>query len=89
MAGCGAEDGQWCCRLVGEVVVAGEGPGADDADEGAPGRGAPGGREPERSEESSEVRWAPRKDLGGYAMDRSMRLRIGHYLKGRVTPYLG
>ena len=47
------------------------------------------GGEPERSEESSEVRWVPRKDLGGYAVDRSMRLRIGHYLEGRVTPYLG
>jgi hypothetical protein len=30
------------------------------------------------------VRWVPRKDLGGYSMDRSMRLRIGHYLEGRV-----
>ena len=46
------------------------------------------GGEPTRSEESSEVRWIPRKDLGGYAMDRSMRLRIGHYLEGRATPYL-
>jgi hypothetical protein len=47
------------------------------------------GGEPTRSAESSEVRWVPRKDLGGYAMDRSMRLRIGHYLEGRATPYLG
>jgi len=47
------------------------------------------GGEPTRSEESSEVRWVPRKDLGGYAMDRSMRLRIDHYLEGRATPYLG
>jgi len=47
------------------------------------------GGEPTRSEESSEVRWVPRKDLGGYSMDRSMRLRIGHYLEGRATPYLG
>ena len=47
------------------------------------------GGEPERSEESSEARWVPRKDLGDYAMDRSMRLRIGHYLEGRATPYLG
>jgi hypothetical protein len=45
--------------------------------------------EPTRSEESSEVRWVARKDLGGYSMDRSMRLRIGHYLDGRATPYLG
>ena len=47
------------------------------------------GGELARSEESSEVRWIPRKDLGGYAMDRSMRLRIGHYLEGRAAPYLG
>ena len=47
------------------------------------------GGEPERSDESSEVRWVPRKDLGGYSMDRSMRLRIGHYLEGRAAPYLG
>ena len=47
------------------------------------------GGEPTRSEESSEVRWVPRVELGGYAMDRSMRLRIGHYLEGRATPYLG
>ena len=47
------------------------------------------GGEPTRSEESSEVRWVPRKDLSGYSMDRSMRLRIGHYLEGRAAPYLG
>jgi hypothetical protein len=47
------------------------------------------GGEPTRSEESSEVRWIPRVELGGYSMDRSMRLRIGHYLEGRATPYLG
>ena len=41
------------------------------------------------SDESSEVRWVPRAGLGGYPMDRSMRLRIGHYLEGRDTPYLG
>ena len=47
------------------------------------------GGEPTGSEESSEVRWVPRVELGGYSMDQSMRLRIGHYLEGRVTPYLG
>ena len=35
------------------------------------------------------MRWVPRADLGGYPMDRSMRLRIGHYLEGRAMPYLG
>jgi len=47
------------------------------------------GGEPTCSEESSEVRWVARKDLGGYSMDRSMQLRIRHYLQGRATPYLG
>ena len=41
------------------------------------------------SDESSEVRWVPRADLGSYSMDRSMRLRIGHFLEGRAGPYLG
>jgi hypothetical protein len=36
-----------------------------------------------------EVRWVARESLGGYAMDRSMRLRIGHFLEGRAEPYLG
>jgi ADP-ribose pyrophosphatase YjhB (NUDIX family) len=47
------------------------------------------GGELARSEESSEVRWAEREDLDGYPMDRSMRLRLSHYLQGRITPYLG
>ena len=42
-----------------------------------------------RSDESSDVRWVPREDLGSYPMDRSMRLRIGHYLQGGAAPYLG
>jgi NUDIX domain-containing protein len=47
------------------------------------------GGAPTRSDESSEVRWVPREDLGGYSMDRSMRLRVGHFLEGRGRPYLG
>ena len=47
------------------------------------------GGEPASSEESSEVRWVPRAELDGYSMDRSMRLRIGHYLEGPAAPYLG
>jgi ADP-ribose pyrophosphatase YjhB (NUDIX family) len=47
------------------------------------------GGEPTPSEESSEVRWVARKDLDGYPMDRSMGLRLGHYLEGRAAPYLG
>jgi 8-oxo-dGTP pyrophosphatase MutT (NUDIX family) len=44
---------------------------------------------PTPSNESSEVAWVGRDDLDGYSMDRSMRVRIGHYLQGRTTPYLG
>jgi ADP-ribose pyrophosphatase YjhB (NUDIX family) len=41
------------------------------------------------SSESSDVRWVPRGDLAGYQMDRSMRMRVDHYLAGRGSPYLG
>ena len=48
------------------------------------------GGQPTPSSESTEVRWVPREDLAGYQMDRSMRLRLGHYLAGRAgSPYLG
>jgi hypothetical protein len=47
------------------------------------------GGAPTRSDESSQVRWVPRDDLDGYPMDRSMRLRIGHFHAGRARPYLG
>jgi ADP-ribose pyrophosphatase YjhB (NUDIX family) len=47
------------------------------------------GGEPTPSDESSEVRWVTPRDLDDYPMDRSMRLRIGHYLEGRAAPYLG
>jgi len=47
------------------------------------------GGTPTPSDESSEVAWVRREDLGSYSMDRSMRVRIGHYLQGRTTPYLG
>jgi len=47
------------------------------------------GGAPTPSDESSEVRWVPQGDLGRYSMDRSMRLRIGHFLDGRTGPYLG
>ena len=45
--------------------------------------------EPTRSDETTEVRWVRREDLGNYSMDRSMSLRIGHYLANLGTPYLG
>ena len=44
---------------------------------------------PTPSDESSEVAWVRREDLGSCSMDRSMRMRIGHYLQERTTPYLG
>ena len=47
------------------------------------------GGQPTRSNESSEVRWVLRDDLDSYSMDRSMRLRVGHFHAGRVRPYLG
>ena len=52
--------------------------------------GVPTGGQPTPSSESSEVRWVPRNELLGYQLDRSMRLRIEHYLTGRSgSPYLG
>ena len=47
------------------------------------------GGAPTRSDESSEVRWVPRDDLDSYLMERSMRLRIGHFHAGRARPHLG
>jgi 8-oxo-dGTP pyrophosphatase MutT (NUDIX family) len=48
------------------------------------------GGQPTPSSESTDVRWVPREDLASYQMDRSMRLRLGHYLDGRSgSPYLG
>ena len=49
----------------------------------------PVGGQPTPSDESSEVRWVPRDDLAGYQVDRSMRLRLDHYLAGGSSPYLG
>jgi ADP-ribose pyrophosphatase YjhB (NUDIX family) len=46
------------------------------------------GGEPTPSAESSEVRWVQPADIGGYAMDRSMRKRIDDYLNGTGAPVL-
>lgn len=43
------------------------------------------GGEPTPSDESLEVQWVAREDVGGYRMDRSMSTRIGHYLSGQAT----
>jgi ADP-ribose pyrophosphatase YjhB (NUDIX family) len=45
--------------------------------------------EPTPSDESSQVRWVTRDELAEYPMDRSMRLRVDHFLAGRSSPYLG
>ncbi len=47
------------------------------------------GGSPAPSAETTEVRWVPADQLGGYQMDRSMRLRIDHYLQRRASPYIG
>jgi 8-oxo-dGTP pyrophosphatase MutT (NUDIX family) len=44
--------------------------------------------QPTPSSETSEVRWVRREDLPTYQMDRSMYLRIEHYLADSISPYL-
>ncbi|MFI6599134.1 NUDIX hydrolase [Nonomuraea sp. NPDC050536] len=44
---------------------------------------------PTPSDESREVRWVPRGEVTALKMDRSMRMRIEHYLAGRAQPYIG
>ncbi len=38
---------------------------------------------------SREVLWVPREQILGLNMDRSMRMRVQHYLDARPKPYLG
>ncbi|MBN6051046.1 NUDIX domain-containing protein [Nonomuraea sp. RK-328] len=47
--------------------------------------------EPTPSAESREVRWVPRDEMSNYRMDRSMSLRISHYLQsdGNHGPHIG
>jgi 8-oxo-dGTP pyrophosphatase MutT (NUDIX family) len=45
--------------------------------------------EPTPSDESSQVRWVSRDELAEYPMDRSMRLRVDHFLAECPSPYLG
>src|SRR6266700_4863536 len=47
------------------------------------------GGQPTPSTETSEVRWVPLAEIGGYQMDPSMRLRVQHYAEHRDRPYLG
>ncbi|MFW5415478.1 NUDIX domain-containing protein [Nocardiopsis sp. CNT-189] len=41
--------------------------------------------EPRPSDESKEVLWVSKDELKGFTMDRSMRLRIDHFLAGGPT----
>ncbi len=45
--------------------------------------------EPTPSSESREVRWVAPDAIRTFQMDRSMRMRIEHYLAGHEQPYLG
>ncbi|MEV4173855.1 NUDIX domain-containing protein [Nonomuraea sp. NPDC049709] len=45
--------------------------------------------EPRPSSESREVRWVPRDQVAELQMDRSMRMRIEHFLAGTDLPYIG
>ena len=41
------------------------------------------------SDESTQVRWTPAEAVAELQLDRSMRMRIDHYLTGPGTPHLG
>lgn len=45
--------------------------------------------EPTPSSESREVHWVAPEQVESLPMDRSMRMRIAHYLAGTGTPHLG
>lgn len=49
----------------------------------------PTGGQPTPSDESREVRWVAPDAVASLPMDRSMRMRIGHYLAENENPYLG
>ena len=49
----------------------------------------PIGGTPTPSSESREVEWVAPARIGDLTMDRSMRVRVEHYLSGRRTPHLG
>ena len=50
--------------------------------------GRPVGGTPTPSDETTEVRWVPTSEVTGYNMDRSMRMRIEHYLDRPAAPVL-
>lgn len=45
--------------------------------------------QPRPSSESREVHWIAPDQLDGLSMDRSMRMRIAHFLAGNEKPHLG
>ena len=47
------------------------------------------GGQPTPSNETLQVRWVALADIGSYQMDRSMRLRVQHYVEHRDRPYIG
>lgn len=49
----------------------------------------PVGGEPTPSAESREVHWVAPEKIDSLQMDRSMRLRITHFLRGGGVPHLG
>jgi 8-oxo-dGTP pyrophosphatase MutT (NUDIX family) len=44
---------------------------------------------PTTSSETREVEWVDPAAVDGLTMDRSMRMRVAHYLSGQSTPHLG
>jgi len=44
---------------------------------------------PRPSSESAEVHWVAPQQIATLRMDRSMRMRIAHYLAGHEAPHLG
>ena len=49
----------------------------------------PVGGLPTPSSETSDVRWVRVGELGNYGMDRSMRMRVSHFLERDSGPYIG
>lgn len=49
----------------------------------------PVGGQPRPSDESREVRWVSPGSIASLAMDRSMRMRVEHFLAGPEQPHLG
>lgn len=49
----------------------------------------PVGGEPTPSAESREVHWVAPEKINALQMDRSMRIRITHFLRGGGAPHLG